>query len=237
METSQYWRDVSGWEGVYAVSNTGRVKRLTKTGWGEAGRELKPVISTGGYPTVRFTFPGRTSARMLIHVMVINAFGPARPSASHEVNHINGVKSDNRIENLEWVTRAENIEHAFRLGLSKKRQGCESPNAKLSPEAVLEIMQRYENGQRPKAISEEVSVSVQIVRNILAGRTYVHTVKPKTPKTLRRSRTLDRDKVVGIKQMLAEGKYSAREIGEKFGVSGSAVQHIKMGRVWHDVHP
>lgn len=116
------WRDVVGWEGLYAVSFDGRVKGLSRSvgrsngtvqTWGEV--ELKPIRQSKGYYLVRLSRPGeRRMAR--IHRIVADAF--LEPAHTNEtVNHKDGDKANNRAANLEWATRAENVAHAIANGL------------------------------------------------------------------------------------------------------------------------
>jgi hypothetical protein len=93
------------------VSNKGNVVSYKRG----AGYPLKGSLSNRGYRQVGAGYHGSTQ---LIHRMVAETWIP-NPNHYKEVNHINGDKTDNRVENLEWVTHSENIRHAFRTGLNK----------------------------------------------------------------------------------------------------------------------
>ena len=106
---------MKGYEGLYKVSNLGRVKR-TKT-----NRILKNRLSTQGYIMVTLckkSKPFNASVHRLIAEVFIE-----NPLNKEQINHINGIKHDNRIENLEWVTSSENMVHAYETGL-KTRESC-----------------------------------------------------------------------------------------------------------------
>jgi len=173
----------------------------------------------------------------MIHRLVALAFIGKPPTALHEINHINGGKTDNHVDNLEWVTRAENIKHAYDNGLAKIRNGTSASNAKLSGEQVQQILALYEQGLKPKDIAKSFPVSARAVSDLLFGRTHQNVTLPSAPKTLKGSRVLDREKVIGIKQMLNSGRQSSSDIAKAFGVSKSTVQHIKHGRMWSEVNP
>lgn len=125
-EFVEEWKPVVGYEGRYAISNLGRVKSFLNT----RGRPriapliLKPRRHTGGYVRVQL---GDGNDRY-IHALVMEAFvGPYPPGM--EVNHVDGVKVNNRLANLEYATHPENNLHAYRLGL-KDPATCASPGSR-----------------------------------------------------------------------------------------------------------
>lgn len=112
----EIWKDVAGYEGQYQVSNFGRVKSLARTarGCNDSRRSIKerilrPKLSTHKYHFVRL---GADGSNGKIHRLVATAFIP-NPEGKRCVNHINGIKTDNRVDNLEWCTHTENNRHAF----------------------------------------------------------------------------------------------------------------------------
>ena len=102
------WRDIKGYEGLYQVSNFGRVKSLN---YARQHYEKEKALQTkpNGYVKVDLRHCGELSSRN-VHRLVAEAFIP-NPEGKTDVNHINGNKLDNRVENLEWCTRAENMLH------------------------------------------------------------------------------------------------------------------------------
>ena len=115
----EQWRSIPGYEGIYHVSSEGRVKNAY-------GHVLKPETAKNGYK--RVTFFDRK--KFQVHRLVALAFIP-NPDNKEVVNHRNGVKADNRVENLEWVTWSENEKHAYATGLKyvsdeRKRQMSEA---------------------------------------------------------------------------------------------------------------
>lgn len=120
------WEDIPGWEGRYKVSDDGRVRSLVgKRGEHVIPHELKQKIDRYGYPVV--CLRERASGRKkfpTVHRLVACTFLP-NPDSKPQVNHKNGIKTDNRVENLEWSTNAENIQHAFDTGLISKAKVSE----------------------------------------------------------------------------------------------------------------
>lgn len=88
------------------------------------------------------------------------------PFSKPDVNHKNGVKTDNRPENLEWVTPSENMTHAYATGLKKGH------SRKLSPKQVLEIVARLKAGQSMTSIASEYGVVRYAIGRIRDGKTY-----------------------------------------------------------------
>ena len=124
MPTTEVWKDIKEYEGLYQVSNFGNVRSLTRFTIGIRSKKLcnilikerilKPIISRGYLSTA--LHKNNKSYTHLIHRLVAQTF-INNPDNKRTVNHINGIKTDNTLENLEWATDKENITHAIRTGL------------------------------------------------------------------------------------------------------------------------
>lgn len=118
MEQLEIWKPVSGYEGLYEVSNTGKIRsieRMTVVGRRGSGRELRQYLTPYGYLEVSLSNKGKVSHKK-VHRLVTDAFCE-KLDGQDEVNHIDGDKQNNYASNLEWCTRRENTIHAYRNGL------------------------------------------------------------------------------------------------------------------------
>ena len=114
----EVWKDVVGWEEAYEVSNLGRIKSKERMRSGKNGSESyvyakikEGYLDEDGYLRISLYF-NNTNKLVGVHRIVAEAFVP-NPDTLPQVNHMNGDKSDNRAENLEWVTNTQNIRHSI----------------------------------------------------------------------------------------------------------------------------
>lgn len=173
----EIWKDIEGYEGIYQVSNTARVIGLPRKFIRKDGksyivkkREIKVRIGWGGYYNVALSLDGKKKTYP-IHRLVAQAFIP-NPLNKSQVNHIDGNKGNNNVDNLEWVTGSENVAHAFRTGLRKTVVG----NHKLSEDDVRYIRKKYKNRTcyrwGKKELAKELGISTSTIDFVLKGITW-----------------------------------------------------------------
>ncbi|EAA7136706.1 helix-turn-helix domain-containing protein [Salmonella enterica subsp. enterica serovar Beaudesert] len=169
---SETAKDIAGYEGKYSVTTDGRVyshSRVDACGRLQKGRWLKPVNHSDGYLYVNLRDKG-TLKKHYIHRVVAAAFID-NPNSLPQVNHINGIKSDNRVDNLEWVTGCQNMVHASKSGLLNPISGERHYCAKLTTEQVKEIRACKSMSQREMA--RMYGVSKATIAGILNNKTWI----------------------------------------------------------------
>lgn len=165
------WRPVVGYEGWYDVSSLGRVRRIRPGSGTRRGRLLKPCREEGGYLHVGVSIASRVKIRN-VHRLVAEAFlGPCPPGC--EANHKNGIKIDNRPSNLEWVTPAANIRHAYTTRLIVAPQGERQGRAKLT-EADVRAIRTARGKTSLRELARRFGVHYSSIGDIQARRTWVH---------------------------------------------------------------
>jgi len=125
---NEIWKDVVGYEGLYQVSNLGRVKGLERTiqGWGKSGyrptkikgKIMKASHDRGGYLLVGLSKDGKVKTEK-VHRLVLKAF-LEQPEGKNQVNHKNEIRDDNRLDNLEWCDSKYNVNYGERVERSYK---------------------------------------------------------------------------------------------------------------------
>lgn len=179
----EIWRDIAGFEGYYQVSNKGNVKgldRYVKHNYGgyalRKSKLLKKNIQELGYLKVRLRNNPKDSCQF-IHRLVAEAF-IHNPEKKPQVNHKNAVKTDNRVENLEWCTSKENIKHSHIMGLqtTESVHGENSHFAKLTEQEVISIRDEYNYSKSitHKVLGLKYGVSGPTISNIVLRKTWKH---------------------------------------------------------------
>lgn len=170
------WRTIPDYEGLEA-SNLGRIRSYRWT----LNRFHKEMADEPRIKALRLNEKGYLdvgighSKTRKAHVLIAAAF--LGPSNGLDVNHIDGDKTNNHVENLEYVTRSENLKHAFRLGLATTpfgKRGERSMRAVLTDGKVIEMRERYSNGASRRQLATDFGVSYYTVWDITERRSWTH---------------------------------------------------------------
>jgi len=173
----EIWKDIKGYEDKYQVSSFGRVRSLDRD-INRKGKILKHCYFSNRYTYVSLCKEG-TRSNKLIHRLIAQAFIP-NPENYPQINHKNGIKDDNRLENLEWVSQSMNMKHAFKTGLIKWTkemfEGENNPGSKLNNEKVREIRLKLLQGCKGTELAKEYGVYSSQIYKIRDNKAWKHLV-------------------------------------------------------------
>lgn len=174
----EIWKPIEKFYNEYEVSNLGRIRSTKKLIYKRNGstytrisKVLKPALSTDGYLKGSVCFM-RKMVPYTLHRLVAEAFCEKKSDAL-EVNHINGIKNDNRAENLEWVTHSENCKHSFDIGLQKPKRGSLNGMSKLTDDQVRMVRKMKSDGGRfwgRNEIAKELGIAPKHLQKIVNGK-------------------------------------------------------------------
>lgn len=207
-------------DSIYSVSDEGNVFNR------KTGLKLKPKLTKTGYFELGLKINGKMKYQT-VHRTVAIHFIP-NPENKPFVNHINGIKTDNRVENLEWVTHQENMDHAKATGLIGV--GENAGNVNLSDDEAREICKLLENGYRNIEIAEIMDVPTFVVSFIRNGTCWKHISKDFI--ITGRSRVISVETLQWVKARTEEG-LSYRQIMELSNnpkVTKCVVDDVRRGR-------
>lgn len=170
--------EIQGYEGLYSVTPDGRVWSHPKGTNTKNGRWLS-LDNSGRYPVVGLTKDGSTK-RHSVHRLVAKAYVP-NPDSLPQVNHINGNRTDNRAENLEWATASDNCIHAWNTGLQVATEDHKASARKagygrrlFSMEQAEDIRAAYASGDMNQyELAAQYNTSQAVINGIVLNKTYI----------------------------------------------------------------
>ena len=151
--------------------------KVTKDGQviGKRGKPMKGHIDRCGYREVILSYYPKFQKQVLVHRLILSTFAPVENMELYDVNHKNGNKLDNRLENLEWCTRSENVKHAYINGLEQKVCGEKHHAHKLTYDIVDYIRKHYKKGSRTfgaTALGRMFGVDKSTIEAVVKGETW-----------------------------------------------------------------
>ena len=169
----EIWKDIEGYKGIYQISNQGNVKslnRIARSGKKVKEKILKKAQDKDGY--ILFTLcKNGTQKTVKAHRLVATAFIP-NINNKPCVNHLNGIKNDNTVTNLEWVTVSENTQHSYNNKLQGK--GSKHGRSTLTVEDVKNI--RATVGKTQKELALQFNSYQSVIGRILRNETYTESI-------------------------------------------------------------
>lgn len=176
--SNEIWKDIPNFIGLYQISNFGRIRSVKKNKSQKMAffikeRILKQMLAPQGYYKVDLYKNHKRNSKY-VHRLLMESFID-NPENKPQINHINGIKTDNRIENLEWCTRSNNIKHAWttKLNLGYKKDGELNPNASLTNFMAKNIRLSYFTGELTRVqLSKKYNVSVKCISDVINYKTY-----------------------------------------------------------------
>ena len=177
---NEVWCDIAGYEGKYQISNCGRIKsfpkfiKRAKGSYYTKEKVLKCTLDNYGYPCVNLYSNGNVR-HTRVHILVAKAF-IENANGYSDINHKDGNKTNNHIDNLEWCVHSYNIQHAYNLALTTNF-GENHKDNKLTTLDVIWIREHYKKNSREfgsGAIARKFNVSDTLVRDIIHHKKWKH---------------------------------------------------------------
>lgn len=171
----EIWKEIEGYESKYLISNMGRIRVLLNNSKPCDYIKNQYLCKKGYKRTTLINSEGKVKT-IRVHRIVANTFID-KVENKEQVNHINGIKTDNRVENLEWVNNTENQRHAWELGLVQSKKGSSNRTSKLTECQVLEIRSlrsRDGEGMKLKELSQLYGVSETKISRIVRYLDWKH---------------------------------------------------------------
>lgn len=165
----EFWAEIPGFEGRYFVSSRGVVYSQISR------RPLRRSCSDPTqYTQITLTLNGELH-HILVHQLVAESFIGPRPTGA-DVNHRDGNRKNNCVENLEYVSRSENLLHASHV--LRSTSGENGASAKLTDAQVKEIRTRVSAGEKQSVLADEFGMSRSSINEIVRFKRYIHVGEP-----------------------------------------------------------
>lgn len=175
VSTTEVWKAIAGYEGLYSVSNMGRVRRELSRHC-RSIRILSPMLTKkGSYQRVALHDRENKKKFFFVARLVAVAFVPL-VEGKNQVNHIDGSKANNQDANLEWTTASENMFHRYQILGQKAVNGENHGKHKLTNEQVVDMRACYAAGERITYIAKRFSIANKTASQIIKMKSWKHVI-------------------------------------------------------------
>lgn len=187
-QPAEVWKPIPGYEGIYEISDLGRIRSVVKRMRTQIGDIIHGSRLKIGYCYARLTNSHGVKKRHFVHRLVLMTFHPHDNADALDANHLNGIRHDNRLENLEWLSHRDNILYSlhvlktFRANQPAKKErvqkgrakGATIGTSKLDDAKVREIRRLYKSGTPQKAIAQQFQITQTTVSLIVNRKQWAH---------------------------------------------------------------
>ena len=209
------WKTIPGYS-RYEISNLGNVRK-----------KLKPCLNREGYETIGLISDDGNKKDLRVHRIVANLFIEKKDSSKNLVNHIDGIKNNNIVSNLEWCTAKENTRHAIENGMFNTKFH------NFTSEEKQEMYDMLKRGERIKDVSIKFNnITTSAIHNILANDFGIKNLKSLINQS-RYHHTLE-ERILLKKTILSSGLNNL-ELSKTIGLSEQLISRIKRGIDWNDL--
>lgn len=230
MLTIEMWKTVvvKGVKTKYEISSSGRIRTKKK---GKV-KILKPSFNQDGYKMIQIKV-GDKKVTKKIHRLVAEAFVEnPDPERFKEVNHLNGDKANNDMDNLEWTDRSGNMHHAFDTGLILPMKGEDHPGHKHTEKQIREVCELMEEGHTNKEIHEKTGIKSDILSDIRSGDSWTHITDDYKFKPVPHPNKQYTDEQIHQVCSMMQSGFNNTEISEALDISYNVVADIRRGKTW-----
>ena len=234
----EFWKTIKikGEKVPYKISSEGRVmSKITN-------KILKTTINEYGYEIVGLRTKPKKRVTKSIHRLVAKAFVEnPDPDNYKEINHKDGNKLNNYMDNLEWTDRSGNMSHAFKTGLKISMKGEDHPmhKHKHTDEKIHEVCKLMEQGYSNKEIHKITNVDKNTISEIRTGAGWKHiskdyNIRPESFLGKLHNRKNTEEEIHEVCKLMEQG-YGNKEISKKLGISIHVVNDVRSHKGWNEI--